>query len=164
MVINDLFFSAHAMLVTIFTIYQCFIYERKEQRVSKVAICILCLIFLLILLCILGVAFHVVSWLTPLIILIVFSNIKLVISFIKYIPQLMLNCRRKSTYPFLLHWVHLITTVGWTIYNVLLDFSGGLLSIIQFFMNCIVLSINYRKFNKMKMNGPDWQVISWSWV
>lgn len=100
MVVNDLFFSAHAMLVTSFTIFQCFIYERKEQRVSKVAISILCSIFLLILLCILGTAFHVVSWLTPLIILIVFSNIKLVISFIKYIPQLMLNCRRKSTYPF----------------------------------------------------------------
>ena len=100
MVINDLFFSAHAMLVTSFTIYQCFIYERKEQRVSKVAISILCSIFLLILLCILGAAFHVVSWLTPLIILIVFSNIKLVISFIKYIPQLMLNFRRKSTYPY----------------------------------------------------------------
>ena len=37
-------------------------------------------------------------------------------------------------------WGRLTTTVGWTIYNVLLDFSGGLLSIIQFFMNCIVLS------------------------
>lgn len=89
------------MLVTLFTIFQCFIYERKDQRLSKVAISILCSIFFFIVLCILGVVFHVVSWLTPLIILIVFSNIKLVISFIKYIPQLMLNFRRKSTYPFL---------------------------------------------------------------
>lgn len=34
---------------------------------------------------------------------------------------------------------HLTRTVGWTIYNVLLDFSGGLLSILQFFINCAVL-------------------------
>lgn len=98
-VINDLFFSAHAMLITSFTIVQCFIYERNGQRVSKTAIVLLCLIFLVILLCVIGVVFHLFSWLNWLIVIIVFSNIKLVISFIKYIPQLVFNCRRKSTYP-----------------------------------------------------------------
>lgn len=34
-----------------------------------------------------------------------------------------------------------MNTVGWTIYNILLDFSGGTLSIIQFFMNCAILSL-----------------------
>ena len=87
------------MLITSFTIVQCFIYERNGQRVSKTAIVILCLIFLVILLCVIGVAFHLFSWLNWLIVIIVFSNIKLVISFIKYIPQLVFNCRRKSTYP-----------------------------------------------------------------
>ena len=66
---------------------------------SKTAIVLLCLIFLVILLCVIGVAFHLFSWLNWLIVIIVFSNIKLVISFIKYIPQLVFNFRRKSTYP-----------------------------------------------------------------
>ena len=66
---------------------------------SKTAIVLLCLIFLVILLCVIGVVFHLFSWLNWLIVIIVFSNIKLVISFIKYIPQLVFNCRRKSTYP-----------------------------------------------------------------
>lgn len=36
----------------------------------------------------------------------------------KYIPQVLLNARRKST-------------KGWTIWNVLLDLFGGLLSVLQ---------------------------------
>lgn len=126
-VLNDLFFSAHAMLITTVTITQCFIYERNGQRVSKTAIAILSAMFLFVIVCIIGVCMHWFSWLTPLIVLIVFSNLKLIISFIKYIPQLYFNYKRKST-------------VGWTIYNILLDFSGGLLSIAQFFINCAVLS------------------------
>ena len=96
---NDLFFSAHAMFITAFTIFQTFIYERNGQRVSRTAILILSLIFLVIVLCIVGVYMHWFSWLSPLMVIIIFSNIKLVISFIKYIPQLLFNYRRKSTYP-----------------------------------------------------------------
>jgi len=44
--------------------------------------------------------------------------IKLAISFVKYCPQVFLNFRRKST-------------IGWNIWNVLLDFTGGLLSVAQ---------------------------------
>ena len=44
--------------------------------------------------------------------------VKLVISFIKYIPQAFMNFVRRST-------------VGWSIGNVLLDFTGGLLSTLQ---------------------------------
>ena len=96
---NDLFFSAHAMLITAFTIFQTFIYERNGQRVSNTAIIILCVILLFVVVCIVGVWMHWFSWLNPLMVIIVFSNIKLVISFIKYIPQLVFNYRRKSTYP-----------------------------------------------------------------
>ena len=46
------------------------------------------------------------------------SYIKLSITTIKYIPQMVLNYRRKST-------------AGWAIWNILLDFTGGSLSIIQ---------------------------------
>lgn len=96
---NDLFFSAHAVLVTGFTIFQCFIYERNNQRVSNIAISILSVILLLIAFCIIATYFRWFTWMTPLVVIIIFSNIKLVISFIKYFPQLIFNYRRKSTYP-----------------------------------------------------------------
>ena len=46
------------------------------------------------------------------------SYVKVGITAVKYIPQVMLNYQRKST-------------AGWAIWNILLDFSGGSLSIIQ---------------------------------
>ncbi|KKZ62223.1 hypothetical protein EMCG_03361 [[Emmonsia] crescens] len=46
------------------------------------------------------------------------SYVKLIITIIKYIPQAWVNYKRKST-------------VGWSISAILLDFSGGVLSVLQ---------------------------------
>lgn len=46
------------------------------------------------------------------------SFVKVGVSIVKYIPQVVLNYRRKST-------------SGWQIWNILLGFSGGTLSIVQ---------------------------------
>ena len=54
--------------------------------------------------------------------------IKLAITLIKYVPQAVMNYRRKST-------------VGWSIGNILLDFTGGTLSMLQMILN----SYNYSK-------------------
>jgi len=58
--------------------------------------------------------------------------VKLIISCIKYIPQVVMNYRRKST-------------EGWSIGNILLDFVGGLLSLIQMFL----LAINYNDWSSI---------------
>ena len=50
------------------------------------------------------------------------SYVKLVVTFVKYIPQAWVNYKRKST-------------VGWTINQILLDISGGVLSILQLFID-----------------------------
>ena len=55
------------------------------------------------------------------------SYVKIFISLIKYIPQVVLNFRRKST-------------VGWSIWNILLDFTGGTLSDLQLFLDCLDLN------------------------
>ena len=49
------------------------------------------------------------------------SYVKLFITLIKYVPQAYMNYRRKST-------------MGWSIGNVLLDFTGRTLSIAQMFI------------------------------
>merc|ERR1712187_370104 len=57
----------------------------------------------------------VLDWLGYLSIL---AQAKVLISIVKYCPQVWMNHRRRST-------------VGWNIYNVLLDFAGGSLSVAQ---------------------------------
>lgn len=49
------------------------------------------------------------------------------VTLVKYIPQVALNHSRQST-------------EGWSIDNVLLDLSGGLLSVAQVLISCQVLS------------------------
>ena len=58
------------------------------------------------------------------------SYIKLFITLIKYIPQAYMNFVRKST-------------EGWSIGNVLLDFAGGIFSILQMILD----AYNYGKIN-----------------
>ncbi|KAK4983524.1 hypothetical protein LTR50_007166 [Elasticomyces elasticus] len=51
------------------------------------------------------------------------SYVKLIVTVIKYIPQVISNYRRKST-------------TGWSIHQILLDFVGGILSILQLLIDC----------------------------
>lgn len=111
----DVFFPIHAVFATSITIFQCFIFERGNQTVSKGCLAILLGIAIFIAVTLILAAVSVITWLDM---LYYFSYVKLGITIIKYVPQAYMNFRRKST-------------VGWSIGNILLDFTGGSLSIIQ---------------------------------
>eukprot|EP00093_Oithona_nana_P000035 00035.XXX_1143_1_1 [CDS] Oithona nana genome sequencing. len=113
--LNDVIFSIHAVFACIVTIVQCSIYERGNQKVSRTCKLILAAIFLFILVTVILALTKVVEYLD---FLYYCSYVKLFITLIKYVPQAYLNYRRKSTF-------------GWSIGNILLDFTGGLLSIGQ---------------------------------
>ncbi|XP_060528001.1 cystinosin homolog isoform X2 [Cylas formicarius] len=121
--VNDIFFAVHATAASLITIFQCFIYEREGQRVSTTARAILGFFGLFILISIVLSATAVIHWLD---FLYYCSYVKLTITLIKYIPQAYMNYKRKST-------------VGWSIGNILLDFTGGILSMLQMILN----SYNY---------------------
>ncbi|EGD78852.1 nephropathic cystinosis [Salpingoeca rosetta] len=125
---NDVFFSIHAVVLTIVTIAQCFVYERGGQRVSKICIVLLTGAWLFAIISVGLAAGGIISWLQ---FLNFFSYIKLGVTLIKYIPQAYMNYRRKST-------------EGWSIGNVLLDFTGGSFSILQMFLQ--------------SWNNNDWSV------
>ncbi|KAK3920500.1 Cystinosin-like protein [Frankliniella fusca] len=112
---NDIFFGLHAVAVTLITIFQCFLYERGGQSVSIVARSIQGAFFIFLFISMLCSVFKVILWLD---FLYYCSYVKLCITLIKYIPQGYMNFRRKST-------------VGWSIGNILCDFTGGVLSILQ---------------------------------
>jgi len=117
--IPDVFFALHAFTLTALIIIQIFVYERGSQRVF---------IGISILVSLTGVAaivqlvlslVGIQKWLDY---IMFFSYVKLGVTLLKYIPQAWSNFRRKST-------------EGWSIENILLDISGGLLSFGQMFLD-----------------------------
>lgn len=121
--LNDVVFSLHAFAATAFTIFQCFIFERNKQRISYTAWVILAALWLTIIISLFVAVGGKLLWLD---FLYVVSYVKLAVTLLKYIPQAWFNFRRRST-------------VGWSIGNVLLDFTGGSFSILQMFL----ISYNY---------------------
>jgi len=121
--LNDVVFAVHAFFACLIQIVQCCIYERGGQRVSRPARVLLGLIAAATALVAALSAAALLSWLHFLYFI---SYIKLLITLIKYMPQGYSNYRRKST-------------AGWSIGNVLLDLTGGTLSIAQMFL----LAYNY---------------------
>ncbi|XP_027202510.2 lysosomal cystine transporter cystinosin [Dermatophagoides pteronyssinus] len=122
--LNDVFFGFHAAFATLICIIQCFLYDRGEQTVSWFARIFLGIVWIGYL--VLAIIVASTSWLNMLDYLYIFSYVKLVITIIKYIPQAWYNYRRKST-------------IGWSIGNIFLDFTGGSLSMCQMFL----LAYNY---------------------
>ncbi|XP_008280076.1 cystinosin [Stegastes partitus] len=112
---NDVFFSLHAVLLCLVYISQAVMYERGSQRVSWTALFLLLIGWTFALISLFLAVAKQITWLDY---LYYFSYIKLAVTLIKYVPQAYMNYRRKST-------------EGWSIGNVLLDFTGGTLSILQ---------------------------------
>eukprot|EP01117_Protostelium_nocturnum_P011040 TRINITY_DN4003_c0_g1_i1.p1 TRINITY_DN4003_c0_g1~~TRINITY_DN4003_c0_g1_i1.p1 ORF type:complete len:279 (+),score=59.40 TRINITY_DN4003_c0_g1_i1:32-868(+) len=119
--VNDVVFAVHALAATILTIAQIFIYERGGQRISR----LWGGIFVCLNLAVVGYLIFSLTkndatvWMNFMYFL---SMIKLVISTIKHLPQVYLNFKRKST-------------KGWSIGAILLDLTGGFLSIAQLLLN-----------------------------
>mmetsp|Transcript_12278 Transcript_12278/g.21910 ORF Transcript_12278/g.21910 Transcript_12278/m.21910 type:complete len:324 (+) Transcript_12278:141-1112(+) len=130
---NDVFFALHAVVITSLTLVQMYYCGYKSDDGNLVWVSVRVFIMAAIgvsLAYLVGVLsgtstrwspgknnfWTILSWLYFV------SYIKLVITLCKYLPQVYLNYQRKST-------------VGWSIANVLLDFTGGFLSLIQLFID-----------------------------
>ncbi|XP_057791749.1 cystinosin homolog [Salvia miltiorrhiza] len=117
---NDVAFSAHAVLLTVFTLSQIVMYDRGSQKISKTAAVIVSVAWLSAAVCVfVAIPRHSWFWLVS-----CFNTIQVVMTIIKYIPQAVLNFRRKST-------------VGFSIGNILLDFFGGVTNYFQMVVQSI---------------------------
>ncbi|RMZ77419.1 hypothetical protein DV738_g4381, partial [Chaetothyriales sp. CBS 135597] len=118
---NDLVFGAHAVVLCIVAYSQFFpsLWRLKRSTVDRITppvmgivVGSLCAIAVTI---VLVVASDSWQWLD---VIYVLGYIKLLVTFTKYIPQARLNYRRRST-------------DGWSIITILLDLTGGVLSLVQ---------------------------------
>ncbi|CAE7558865.1 unnamed protein product [Symbiodinium pilosum] len=126
--LNDVVFAGHALLVTLVTLVQIgFYYDYPplagaDRLLRFVVLAALGMVGIFMVGAALFIATYeecCLSWLTFLTII---AEVKVVISVVKYCPQVWMNYKRKST-------------AGWTIYNVLLDLSGGFLSVAQLLLD-----------------------------
>ncbi|KAJ4957939.1 hypothetical protein NE237_025050 [Protea cynaroides] len=117
---NDVAFSIHAVLLTAITLFQVFIYERGDQKISKTCIALTSVAWVSAVVCFfIALPHHSWLWLVS-----VFSVIQVVMTAIKYVPQAYMNFKRKSTQ-------------GWSIGNILLDLLGGLMNYAQMSMQSL---------------------------
>ncbi|XP_064479402.1 cystinosin-like [Ornithodoros turicata] len=131
--LNDVVFAVHGSAITAVTIVQCAIYERGMQKVSTVTTLILICIWSGAIISVAVMAFErTISSSTLLSCTYYFSYAKLAATLVKYIPQAYLNYQRQST-------------EGWSIGNVILDFLGGILSIMQM----IIIAYNYNDWTSI---------------
>ncbi|GLD67692.1 cystinosin isoform X1 [Lates japonicus] len=112
---NDVFFSLHAVLLCLVYVSQAAVYERGGQKVSWTAFFLLLIGWTFAFASLFLAVAKQITWLDY---LYYFSYIKLGVTLVKYVPQAYMNYRRQST-------------EGWSIGNVLLDFTGGIFSILQ---------------------------------
>ncbi|GAA6019680.1 hypothetical protein JCM11491_004880 [Sporobolomyces phaffii] len=126
--LNDVWFSIHATVLATFMLLQSFYYKRDpSQRTStynRVFLGFVLVSSSVLALLAASPAFPRVAYLDLLNYL---SFVKLYISFSKYVPQVSLNYRRKST-------------VGWSIENIILDIIGGTLSLAQLVLDSWIAS------------------------
>ena len=109
--LSDVFFSFHAFIITWITVFQIYYYNNDVQTG---ALAILIFASISVLTFIFGGTN--INYLYGL------GTFKVIVTLIKYMPQVYLNYSRSST-------------SGWTIHNVLLDFTGGITSTIQLFID-----------------------------
>lgn len=116
---NDVFFATYALFIEIVLGIQCLIYYREPGQVVSKTCWILVAGSLLSIAaaCVLAVE-NVIWWLD---VFYLMSYLKLGITPLKYIPQLYVNYRHKST-------------AGFSMVGLLMDFTGGVLSLSQMFM------------------------------
>ncbi|SJX65158.1 related to cystinosin [Sporisorium reilianum f. sp. reilianum] len=113
--LNDFIFSLHATVLALVTLAQYAAYKKRDQRVSRpvrlgLTTALTAAVFLA------GAKqLHLVTWLD---VVNAASTLKLAVTMTKYIPQIRLNAVRKST-------------SGFAIENILLDLTGGVLSLAQ---------------------------------
>jgi cystinosin len=128
---NDVAFSVHAVLLASVTLFQIGYYDGfRSQQPSKIIGTVIVGILVTAVTGLALIGFDVLhdsmgfNWLSYLYLL---SYIKILITLIKYIPQVVLNHQRKST-------------TGFSVWQILLDFSGGALSDAQLILDCMDLN------------------------
>uniref|UniRef100_A0AC35U4E6 Cystinosin homolog n=1 Tax=Rhabditophanes sp. KR3021 TaxID=114890 RepID=A0AC35U4E6_9BILA len=119
--LNDVVFAVHALFACFITVIQCCLYTRENQKVSYTCYG---LSSTLIIVALVSYALSLFQTINLLQFINILSFLKMAVTLSKYFPQVLLNYRRQST-------------IGWSIGNVVLDFTGGFMDIVQMILQAL---------------------------
>lgn len=120
--INDVIFAVHATIATFIFCIQVFLFRKPNEGPSLLGVGLAMILTTTI---VFGGLLSYIQLLDVLKYLYALSYLKLILTFVKCMPQVWLNWVRRST-------------TGWSIVNVLLDFFGGFFSIAQLFLDAYI--------------------------
>lgn len=135
----DLIYSAHGLLLNIVTISQLYFWGFKKRntmirKTTKLIIFAVLIILLILYFCVDTNNLHQFhsqnfkdQLFTLLDLAIILSYVKIFMSIIKYVPQLSHNYKRKSV-------------MGFSIITIFMDLTGGILSILQLFIDAYLMT------------------------
>ncbi|KAI9245970.1 PQ loop repeat-domain-containing protein [Sporodiniella umbellata] len=121
---NDVVFAVHGFVLSFFVLLQTCIYKKHAQHISSFAASFVWFGFIGAVLMVSAIYYGNVAWID---LLYYTSSIKLVVDFIKYLPQVWLNCKRQSAQ-------------GLSLQYVCLDLSGAVLSIVQLLLDAYIVN------------------------
>lgn len=132
--LSDYLFSLHAALFTLFQFWQYFYYPKGDNKISKFWAVITCLSLSTIVIA--GILWH-----HNLEVFFIYIGIlKVALTAFKYLPQVQLNIKRKSTH-------------GLSVISIWMDLTGGVLSLLQIVIDWYIYEtvgffdeLNYAKF------------------
>ena len=145
---NDLVFALHAFLLSSVQFSQAFIYERGKQKSFALWAVVLLICEWITLITVFFLEGVIDVGVLP----VEFNSFrvagynKAIITFVKYLPQVYLNYSRKST-------------VGWSITNIMLDFTGGSLSILQQVIDMLYEGANGNGYDFFGSGGDAFNIV-----
>jgi cystinosin len=121
---NDVAFAVHALVLAFITLCQILYYDGVQSKPSTIIGAFIVVIIFIIGLYPVGmILFPAFLGGDALDFIYLLSYIKMAITVVKYMPQVILNYQRQST-------------TGWSIWQIVLDFGGGALSDLQLVLDC----------------------------
>ncbi|CAO3595472.1 unnamed protein product [Absidia cylindrospora] len=120
--LNNVAFAVHGLIASLLLLWQTYIYKGSQRHLAPVTAIVIWLTSILGLLILFSVHYGNSEWIHLMYFL---SYVQLGSNAFKFLPQIWLNFKRKSTQ-------------GWSVHLILLDTMGGILSIIQLIVDAYI--------------------------
>ena len=123
---QDLFFACHGLCLSTAQLVQCLVYSRGKKGNNEFKLWVVLFLAAEYIVFITFLILQITGYAMPkgASVINICGYCKAAITFLKYSPQVYLNYKNKST-------------LGWSIGNVMLDFSGGMFSLLQLVIEAV---------------------------
>lgn len=136
----DLIYAVHGLVLNFITISQLYLWGFERRTTNKIKNGTKLIIVSIFIILSMLVFNYLNNKITILTITLFLSYLKILMSLIKYLPQLNHNYQRKSVF-------------GFSVFTIVLDLTGGIFSILQLFIDAYLTTNSLINFKILKTNS-----------